>query len=187
MGLSFFTQCSTALNRSQPLKENSSVMDGSPRRRSSLLKTMKRLSKTARSKSDRSNVKRDKSKEEPIQAPHSIRQMRAMKLIKDAFRVSSISFGFYSMRGCRAQMQDAVLTKLNFMDSEDESLFAVFDGHGGVESARFARANFTTIFKKELREGYACKSSDPYSVQTNLRSRRAVDLTASSREGKSGG
>ena len=60
------------------------------------------------------------------------------------------AFGFVGLRGNRKQMQDFILSKQAFRGREDEHVFAVFDGHGGVQCGRFIQANFISIFEEEL-------------------------------------
>lgn len=62
------------------------------------------------------------------------------------------AFGFVELCGNRRQMQDFILTKLNFRGNPNEQLYAVFDGHGGVQCVRFVHANFASVFEEELNE-----------------------------------
>ena len=56
-----------------------------------------------------------------------------------------LEFGACAMQGWRQQMEDAHLSIVGF-NGKDESLFAVFDGHGGREVAAFSKQNFPKIF-----------------------------------------
>ena len=49
-------------------------------------------------------------------------------------------FAASCMQGWRISMEDAEISEITF--GENESLFAVFDGHGGQEVAKFCKANF---------------------------------------------
>ena len=62
------------------------------------------------------------------------------------------SFGFVELCGNRRQMQDFILAKQGFRGNKDEQLYAVFDGHGGVQCVRFVHANFADIFAEELNQ-----------------------------------
>jgi protein phosphatase 1G len=46
------------------------------------------------------------------------------------------------MQGWRHSMEDAHICNINFDSNNGASLFAVFDGHGGVEVAIFCEKNF---------------------------------------------
>jgi len=62
-------------------------------------------------------------------------------------------FGANSMQGWRMNMEDAHIS--NGELDADASLFAVFDGHGGAEVAKFCSKNFGAELKKttEYKEG----------------------------------
>ncbi|CCD25239.1 type 2C protein phosphatase PTC3 NDAI_0E04220 [Naumovozyma dairenensis CBS 421] len=69
------------------------------------------------------------------------------------------SFGISSMQGWRINMEDSDIQELKVQivntatDLEEEdhlALFAVFDGHGGPNVARFCREKFTSIFKRQF-------------------------------------
>jgi len=47
------------------------------------------------------------------------------------------------MQGWRLSMEDAHINNTKF--DNDGALFAVFDGHGGIEVAKFCEANFERI------------------------------------------
>lgn len=51
-----------------------------------------------------------------------------------------LSFGASSMQGWRMTMEDAHISELKVTD--DIALFAVFDGHGGPEVAKFCSLYF---------------------------------------------
>lgn len=57
----------------------------------------------------------------------------------------NLRFGGSSMKGWRKFMEDAHIVEPNF--THDSSLFAVFDGHGGAEVARFCGRYFGEILK----------------------------------------
>ena len=67
-----------------------------------------------------------------------------------------IEFGHCSKQGKRKTMEDQVIMKNNLYVSESKcsskflSLFAVFDGHSGCESAKLAKKNMENILIKEL-------------------------------------
>ena len=52
----------------------------------------------------------------------------------------NLRYGVSSMQGWRVHMEDAHITDVNFDDGI--SLFAVFDGHGGPEVAKFCSEYF---------------------------------------------
>jgi serine/threonine protein phosphatase PrpC len=49
------------------------------------------------------------------------------------------------MQGWRINMEDAMITNLNF--DTDAALFAVFDGHGGKEASHVVKENYERILK----------------------------------------
>lgn len=57
-----------------------------------------------------------------------------------------IRVGVSAMQGWRLNMEDAHITELDF--DIDTSLFAVFDGHGGEEVAKFCAKKFGSHLKK---------------------------------------
>lgn len=59
---------------------------------------------------------------------------------------NTLRYGFAAMQGWRMSMEDAHICTLNL--TEDISLFAVFDGHGGDEVAKFCEKNFGEQLKK---------------------------------------
>lgn len=60
------------------------------------------------------------------------------------------AYGACSMQGWRQSNEDAHITTLDMGDGN--SLFAVFDGHGGTETALFVEKHFTNMLT----------NSDPY-------------------------
>jgi len=48
------------------------------------------------------------------------------------------------MQGWRLSMEDAHICNTK-LDADGSALFAVFDGHGGIEVAKFCEANFERI------------------------------------------
>lgn len=67
-------------------------------------------------------------------------------------------------------MQDYTLVKTEFRSSKNEHVFAVFDGHGGVECVRFVWANFASTFEDMLRvfKVPVCKASDLTKKETSV-------------------
>jgi len=59
---------------------------------------------------------------------------------------NGIKFGASAMQGWRLNMEDAHITDAKF--TADSSLFAVFDGHGGREVARYCAKYFGDALKK---------------------------------------
>ena len=53
------------------------------------------------------------------------------------------SFAASSMQGWRHSMEDAHITNPCIDQDTGAALFAVFDGHGGIEVAIFCERNFT--------------------------------------------
>jgi hypothetical protein len=58
---------------------------------------------------------------------------------KDSFdgEGNCVKYGASSMQGWRGSMEDDHIVDAGFNNSDDTSLFAVFDGHGGSEVAKF--------------------------------------------------
>ena len=52
------------------------------------------------------------------------------------------------MQGWRKRMEDSHITDLDLGPSNQTQLFAVFDGHGGSEVAKFVANHFTEEFLK---------------------------------------
>ena len=63
------------------------------------------------------------------------------------------SFGSCEMQGWRINMEDAIITNLNF--DEGTALFGVFDGHGGKEASKVVEKNYERILKDT--EAYSSK------------------------------
>jgi len=59
---------------------------------------------------------------------------------------NKMSFAATGMQGWRINMEDAHISKLDFNDNN--SLFGIFDGHGGAEVAKFVEKNFITELLK---------------------------------------
>lgn len=57
--------------------------------------------------------------------------------ISESGECALLKFGVSSMQGWRAQMEDSYIAESNF--DEEISLFAVFDGHGGPDIAKFCK------------------------------------------------
>lgn len=57
-----------------------------------------------------------------------------------------LAYGFSSMQGWRISMEDSHLLNADF--DKDTSLFAIFDGHGGEEVAKFCSLHFGKELKK---------------------------------------
>ena len=57
-----------------------------------------------------------------------------------------LKYGVSAMQGWRTNMEDAHITNLNLSDGV--ALFAVFDGHGGQEVARFCGKHFGIELQK---------------------------------------
>ena len=58
-----------------------------------------------------------------------------------------LRFGASSMQGWRKSNEDAHITALDFVPGY--SLFAVFDGHGGSEVAKFCANHFVEELKND--------------------------------------
>lgn len=65
---------------------------------------------------------------------------------------NQLAYGLSSMQGWRMHMEDAHIANLKIGQKlpEDErpALFAVFDGHGGHEVAKFCEDHFTKILEE---------------------------------------
>jgi len=55
---------------------------------------------------------------------------------------NGVRFGLSSMQGWRLHQEDDHIAEPKFNGSDDTSLFAVFDGHGGSEVAKFCAKHF---------------------------------------------
>jgi len=67
-------------------------------------------------------------------------------------------------------MEDEILIRCNFEGNADEHIFAVFDGHGGLQCSRFVSANFCTVLSSCKKKQLAIDSSleiDPARVLTD--------------------
>ena len=59
------------------------------------------------------------------------------------------AWGLCSMQGWRQSMEDEhIAEKVQLKNKQNSMLFAVFDGHGGDEAAKYAKQNFIRIFKQ---------------------------------------
>ena len=60
-----------------------------------------------------------------------------------------MAYAVGSVQGWRAEMEDAHFVDMHM--TKNQSIFAVFDGHGGSEVANYAKSNFVNLkMKKEL-------------------------------------
>jgi protein phosphatase 1G len=73
---------------------------------------------------------------------------------------ATIKYGASSMQGWRMSMEDAHISNADF--DTNSALFAVFDGHGGPEVARYC----------EKRLGNELKNSKDYKTATSKRPSR---------------
>lgn len=66
-----------------------------------------------------------------------------------------LKVGASSMQGWRNNMEDSYVQKLCFNDDKDSHYFAVYDGHGGVGTSRFAMKQLHLMLAKqpEYRKG----------------------------------
>jgi len=55
---------------------------------------------------------------------------------------SRFAYSSSSMQGWRLNMEDAHINTINLADNPNNALFAIFDGHGGAEVARFCGKYF---------------------------------------------
>lgn len=60
----------------------------------------------------------------------------------------NMKYGVSSMQGWRMTMEDSHISEPHF--TEDASLFAVFDGHGGAEVAKFCSKHFPPALKTNV-------------------------------------
>ena len=63
--------------------------------------------------------------------------------------VGRLAFGSCAMQGWRKDMEDSHIELPVFRDSKQDSLFAVFDGHGGSAVAKFCAENFPGVLLKD--------------------------------------
>jgi protein phosphatase 1G len=61
----------------------------------------------------------------------------------------TMSAGSCAMQGWRKDMEDSHFELLPFREREGDSLFGVFDGHGGSAVARFCSENFPTVLMRD--------------------------------------
>lgn len=66
------------------------------------------------------------------------------------FQKLPLTFGFYTTKGRRPQMEDFVLVQPCFRNNSNESLYGVFDGHGGFETGRVVSFALSYYVEKEL-------------------------------------
>ena len=57
---------------------------------------------------------------------------------------AGLRYGLSSMQGWRLSMEDAHICNEN-LDGNGMGLFAIFDGHGGIEAAKFCERHFTNV------------------------------------------
>jgi protein phosphatase 1G len=55
----------------------------------------------------------------------------------------------FSIKGWRKDMEDSHFELINFTERNGDSLFAVFDGHGGSAVARFCSENFPSVLLRD--------------------------------------
>lgn len=63
---------------------------------------------------------------------------------------SKVAFGYAETRGRRTTMEDFVLMRKSFGPRKSDFLFGVFDGHGGVQCAKFVRTWYPEALQNEL-------------------------------------
>ena len=56
-----------------------------------------------------------------------------------------LSYATSSMQGWRHSMEDAHICNVELDKSNGAALFAVFDGHGGIEAAKYCERNFSPM------------------------------------------
>eukprot|EP01015_Nassula_variabilis_P020497 TRINITY_DN3554_c0_g1_i8.p1 TRINITY_DN3554_c0_g1~~TRINITY_DN3554_c0_g1_i8.p1 ORF type:complete len:356 (+),score=38.03 TRINITY_DN3554_c0_g1_i8:64-1131(+) len=76
----------------------------------------------------------------------------------------SIRYICCGMQGWRKSMEDAHLAVADLNDKY--SLFAVFDGHGGAEVAKFCERHFPSVFLKQLE---ACQGNPEAALMASFR------------------
>ena len=89
---------------------------------------------------------------------------------------SKYTYGASEMQGWRLNMEDAIITNLEF--GEDEILFGVFDGHGGMEASQVVEKNYERI----LKENEKFKENDVKGGLYN--SFKEIDVFLGSQKGK---
>ncbi|CAM6019925.1 unnamed protein product [Sphagnum balticum] len=97
------------------------------------------------------------------------------------------SYGFSSLRGKRASMEDFHDTKISKVDSQVIGLFGVFDGHGGSRAAEYVKKHlfdnllnhpkFIDDTKLAIAEAY--KQTDQDYLKTEISQSRDAGSTAS--------
>jgi len=65
----------------------------------------------------------------------------------ESFEIDQLRYTAMSMQGWRKSMEDAHITNTSELGN-GRSLFAVFDGHGGKEAAKFAKAHYVEELMK---------------------------------------
>lgn len=70
---------------------------------------------------------------------------------------NGMRFGASCMQGWRLNMEDADITECKF--SNNSSLFAVFDGHGGREVAKYCAKFFGPQLEKNLKSNSNVKEA----------------------------
>ena len=61
-----------------------------------------------------------------------------------------IKFVAAQMQGWRINMEDAHIADLQFHPERQQSLFCVFDGHGGKEVALYSSAHYSDILRESV-------------------------------------
>jgi protein phosphatase 1L len=97
------------------------------------------------------------------------------------------SYGFSSLRGKRASMEDFHDTKISKVDSQVIGLFGVFDGHGGSRAAEYVKKHlFDNLLKHpkfiddtKLAIAEAYKQTDQDYLKTEISQSRDAGSTAS--------
>jgi len=79
-------------------------------------------------------------------------QPNTEKHSEDGDGPGSIRYGVSEMQGWRMHMEDAHITKPGVGKGSGISMFAVFDGHGGQEVAKFSSKYMTSEFERILAE-----------------------------------
>jgi len=57
-----------------------------------------------------------------------------------------LSYAACGMQGWRVSMEDSHIAELALGGNEEQHLFGVFDGHGGMEVAEYVKRHFTKEF-----------------------------------------
>ena len=71
-----------------------------------------------------------------------------------------IAYGSCSMQGWRKDMEDSHFESLGFTEGRSDSLFGMFDGHGGSSVARYCQVNFQSILRSDpdFQAGRICEA-----------------------------